>query len=261
MSGTHVGIIGNVAVPGAALKAEIQQVLDDITSRGPFPPLVLHSRGQGSDKAARDHVCSLSNWQVKDDAEPNSEIAEACHILIVIAPGRESGPLQGPVDVWSLVKKARASGRTIIHIPIVMRSPETAGQPAPLDQETPFQPAKDSLAWALIRGREDREAGKASSKYTHFRDVYGLPESPESLKLWLEYRKAAGAPPHSKKKRGGIAPPAISGGSQPRRKKKNTFRETPMPRSRPDPSGAVPLKARTAALLRTINPPDPDVWR
>ncbi|PEN14136.1 hypothetical protein CRM92_10570, partial [Rothia dentocariosa] len=158
--------------------------LDEITSRRPFPPLVLHSRGQGSDNVARDHVCSLSNWQVKDDAEPNSEIAEACHILIVIAPGRERGPLPKPVDVWSLVEKARASGRAIIHIPIVMRSPETAGQPAPLDQETPFRSAKDSLAWALIRGREDRKAGKASSKYTRFRDVYGLPDSPESLKLW-----------------------------------------------------------------------------
>lgn len=48
MSGTHVGIIGNVPASSPAVKAEIKQAMDKISAAGPFLPLVLHyCVGQG----------------------------------------------------------------------------------------------------------------------------------------------------------------------------------------------------------------------
>lgn len=248
--GTHVGIIGNEAHPGPMLTAEIQRTLKRISDARPFPPLVLHhAHGRGASIVAQEYVRTAGGWQIERKLESAAGIAEACHILIVIAAGKENSPVAQTSSNWTLVKKARDSGRTIIHIPVIDEPSKSRGKAS-------AAPAR-SLEWARGRAQADAKIGKVYPKYTSFRQAHGLPDSPESLKLWQAYKKAAGM---SSQKGGGVVPSArSSGGGKTRRRRLIIIPEAPRPRSRPDPSGAVPLRSPTD--MHGINPPDPDVWR
>lgn len=118
-SGTHVGIIGSVANPGKTLKGEMRRALDMIVAADPPHPLVLHYADRSpwsSTMVAREHAASMGSWQVEPQSEPSVDVADACHILIVVAKDLIIGPGLEPPKVWRLAEWAEASGRTVVHI-------------------------------------------------------------------------------------------------------------------------------------------------
>lgn len=261
MSGTHVGIIGDAA-QDPTLSVTIERALTRISAAEPFLPLVLHyGYEQVAREVARRFVSPGGGWRIAPHPATNDDIAAACHILIVIASGKENDPQSA--DIWSLAKKARASGRAIIHIPVLGRSPaQPPRQPATSRSKAgAVQPSAASLGWARSEGTRDMLAEKVIPKYSRFRTTHGLPDSPESLKLWQAYKKAAGV--HSKKPEVKAAVPVQrkSGKKSMARTRRITIKSGAPRGSRPDPMGAVPLDEDTAVLLRKVNPPDPDVWR
>lgn len=210
---------------------------------------------------ARDYARSIGSWQIKRKPEGIVDIAATCHILIIVAMGKESDPTPLPSDIWCLVKKARASGRSIIHIPVIVEPLKAAPKSTTtVKQKRPVRPPKYSLSWALSKGRDDRQAGRVSPKYAHFRNRYGLPEVPKSLQMWEAYKSAAGVP--GKPQRTKIAvPQQRTRATRTSKTRRITVKEAQPPRSHADPTGYVPHKDPAADLLRKINPPDPDVWR
>lgn len=117
--GTHVGVIGSVANPGGTLKGEMRRALDMIAAADPAPPLVLHyadGSPRTSTMVAREHAASMGSWQVMQQSEPSVDVADACHILIVVAKDLVTGPGLEPPKVWKLAEWAEASGRTVVHI-------------------------------------------------------------------------------------------------------------------------------------------------
>jgi len=81
------------------------------------------------------------------------------------------------------------------------------------------------------QGREDFKAGKLCGKYKIFRSKYNLPESDDSLQWWNAYRRT-----------GRLAQDEA---------------QPPRP-SRRQPLTPGVLNERNIALLREVNPPDPD---
>lgn len=141
------------------------------------------------------------------------------------------------------MKRARASGRRIIHIPVVGESPKSASKhTGPRISPTSGNGQKRSVAWAISRGKADSETKQVSVKYSRFRRRYRLADSPESRQLWREYKRAATTPLQALTAK----KPRVS---------------VPASRSRPNAMGAVPLTPHHIALLRKTNQPDPDVWR
>lgn len=257
LSGTHVGVIVSGTVPTPALAIEIRRALEVVSDADPLPPLVFH-RGvrKGFDDVGADYVRSLDQWTVVNGGGGNAEIASNCHILIVIASGTEEDPTPRSSDIWALMKRARSSGRMIVHIPLVAVMPKGEAKIVKAPEK--------STAWAVRQGRDDRAAGKVSPKYTRFREAHGLPDSPGSLKLWQEYKISAGADKRQKARVGTSAQKVVTPAQRASvyaKAPRSGVMRVPPPRSRPNPRGTVPLTPDNEALFRTVNPPDPDVWR
>lgn len=261
-SGTHVGVIGNVPEPDPKLKARIKRTLGEIRARKPLSPLVLHyGFGQRVHEVARDFARSMGDWRLFMHTDGNTGIVEACHILIVIAPGKEdaSGPRSS--RVWSLVNKAQASGRTIVHIPVIGR-PKLDAQSKPARTARPQSPVKvpkNSRAWALRTGRADRIAGTTSSTYTDFLRKHVLPDSPKTRQLWAEYKRAAGLPSQSREDTAAV--PSQRTSSKRSKRHRGDSQSAVRRVSGSDSMHQISREERIAALLREVNPPDPDVWR
>lgn len=120
------------AMPLRALRLRPKSsVLSKIMAAGPFPPLVLHpGNGNTSAGIARDPARTRSGWRIASAAASDAAIAAACHIVIVMAPGTEHDSAHKASSIWLLGKKSQASGRTIVHMPIVVdiwptRTPRT----------------------------------------------------------------------------------------------------------------------------------------
>lgn len=239
-SGTHVGIIGNVTSVSSKLKASIERTLNEISANSPFLPRVLHCDvGQRAHKIARDHVLSVGGWRIQDHRDGHSSIVEASHFLIIIATGNENMPGPGASGIWLVAKKARASGRRVIHVPVA----DELAKRAPMHQSSsaPLKAQNRTMAWAISVGKADGAAKTVSMKYPRFRQRYGLFDSPKSRRLWDAYKSAAASVP-----------------PQPRKGKR---KRTSIPVSRSTARGTVPLTPEHIALFRMTNQPDPDVWR
>lgn len=220
--GTHVGIIVSGIIPNPVLAAEIKRALKEISDVGPFPPLVLHRAARkGFDDVAADYARSLGTWRIEHRGG-NTDIASSCHILIVIAPGTETGPASSVSAIWSLVRQARISGRTIIHIPVSAQPPKAE----PSKAERP-------RAWALAEGNIDRRNG-----------TVGIP---------LGRRKTAVTVLPSRTSQSSSSPLRTA--------KVRRVKISSAPTPRPNPRGNVPLTPDNIALFRETNQPDPDVWR
>jgi hypothetical protein len=246
--GTHVGIIVSGITPSPVLAADIKRALKEISDAGPFPPLVLHRAARkGFDDVAADYAWSLGTWRIEHRGG-NTDIASSCHILIVIAQGTETAPASRASAIWSLAKKARASGRTIIHIPV-------PAQPSKVEPSK----AEHPRAWALMEGSIDRRNGTVSPKYTHFRQKHGLPDSAESLQLWRQYKRGAGIPLGPRKTAVAVLPSRTSRstGSPRKTAKGRRVKISADPTLRPNPRGTVPLTPDNIVLFPRDQPARP----
>jgi hypothetical protein len=117
---------------------------------------------------------------------------------------------------------------------------QSAGNPEAVQKQSTTAPAPSrkiaikSVTAAERQGREDFKAGELCGKYKIFRSKYNLRESDASLQWWFAYRRA-----------GRLA---------------RADARRPRPSRREPLTPGVPSK-RNMALLRKVNPPDPDSWR
>jgi hypothetical protein len=274
MPETHIGVIGSLPVLTPVERSRLAYALASIALRESGGLVLHHGCSEGADEIAHRIVRLLGGWQihghpaqaddgsaphrrrarsavadvdvghqVKPLTERDADIVNASTILIVAGACREDLMHADKPSIGAADHTAGTAAREIfyLHPPDIQRkqSSQTGGAKRPA---APTAGVKDA-AWATRQGRQDRKAGTSCGSYKGFRKRYNLVISEKTNEMWVRYWRSSRPTPSS------------------------TQRKRPVPRKRPDPSGAPAISEerlqRLQDLQRELNPPEAirDAWR